>query len=555
MNEPTDSSAIFAPIWRRKWLILAVGVVAALVSYVYYKHERPTYEASTQVYLGASTEEQASASKGSSKGHGVALGGQAAIVTSIVAEEVRQRLRNEHKGALIRGAKVRAKLPEKSEFLAITTEAHSASGAAFLANTIAQAYIKRQRTKRENGIEKAIALTRRQLLRIEEATAVKEASKPAGKGASGSSGSTSAKGSSSVSASSVLQAATLSSKINELESSLGAATALQVKPARAQGALLLSPKPQKNAIFGFVLGLVLAAVAVYAFSRLDRRLRSLARIEAVLRAPLLAALPKVSRPIVRSEGPPRPSNLLVEPLRTLHTTLHPPDVSNGSSSEQGARVILFVSPDPGDGKSTLVADLALAQRASGARVVVVEANFRRPIQERLLSLDGNGSLAQVLAGRIDVDEALQRVLPAHAEGALAGEGGAGVLIATETNVGSLFVLTGDQSVANPPALLAQEGTSELLRSLAASFDYVLIDGPSPLEVSDVIPLLGVVDGVVIVARIGHAREASAQRLRQLLERPACAPVLGFVANCAARGELKRYGYSSFNGRRPASGAP
>ena len=63
-------------------------------------------------------------------------------------------------------------------------------------------------------------------------------------------------------------------------------------------------------------------------------------------------------------------------------------------------MILFLSPDPGDGKSTLVADLALVQRDAGERVVVVEANFRRPVQARLLGLEGARGLAAVLTGRL-----------------------------------------------------------------------------------------------------------------------------------------------------------
>jgi Mrp family chromosome partitioning ATPase len=84
--------------------------------------------------------------------------------------------------------------------------------------------------------------------------------------------------------------------------------------------------------------------------------------------------------------------------------------------------------------------------------------------------------------------------------------------------------------------------------LVADFDYVLVDAPSPLEVSDVMPLLGLVTGIVVVARIGHTQEASAQRLQQLLEAPTTAPVIGVVANFAGRNELKKYGFSSPGGR-------
>jgi polysaccharide biosynthesis transport protein len=261
-------------------------------------------------------------------------------------------------------------------------------------------------------------------------------------------------------------------------------------------------------------------------------------------------MPKVRRPIVRSSGqPPRPSANLLEPLRRLQAAVQLTDrTGTAAIGASAAKVILFVSPDPGDGKSTLAADLALVQRDAGERVALVEANFRRPIQSRLLGLEGDGRLAAVLEHRLNFDEAAQRVTPSVPADFHPGEeSGHGVATAVQASVGSLFVLAGDRSVPNPPALLSQESVGDLFRSLAGRFDYVLVDAPSPLEVSDVLPLLGVVDQIVVVARAGHSREASAQRLRQLLQAPSCAPVLGVVANFVAAKDLKRYGFSSYNG--------
>jgi Mrp family chromosome partitioning ATPase len=346
----------------------------------------------------------------------------------------------------------------------------------------------------------------------------------------------------------VIQEANLSSKINQLESSLGTTSAQQVKLAKRKGALLLSPKPRRDAIFGLVLGLVLAAIAAYAFSRFDRRLRSLASVDAAMGLPLLSAMPKVRQPVVRGRGePPRPSVHLIEPLHRLQAALRVSGTADGAGA-LARRVILFTSADPGDGKSTLVGDLALVQREAGERVVVVEANFRRPVQSRLLGLEGEGRLADVLNGRLDADEVMQRVAPPWVPEPPPLDGGVGVATAVQAPAGSLFVLGGDRSVLNPPALLAQETTSELLRGLASRFDYVLIDAPSPLEFSDALPLLGLVDAVVVVARVGHSREASVRRLRELLGSPSSAPVLGVVANFVARGELKRYGFSSPDAR-------
>ncbi len=209
------------------------------------------------------------------------------------------------------------------------------------------------------------------------------------------------------------------------------------------------------------------------------------------------------------------------------------------------RIILFTSSDAGDGKSTLAAALALVQREGNDRVAVVEANFRHPTLARKLGLEPSAGLAGVLGGAVALNDALQRVRPiepAPLAQPAAAEGAVATLVgARET--GSLALLAGGGEVANPPALLANGAIGGVLRSLAEDYDYVLVDAPSPLEVSDVMPLLGIVDGIVIVARVAHTREPSAQRLVQLLAQTPSAPVLGLVANCLPRKELKRFGFS------------
>ncbi|HYB24629.1 MAG TPA: hypothetical protein VED41_12575, partial [Solirubrobacteraceae bacterium] len=169
---------------------------------------------------------------------------------------------------------------------------------------------------------------------------------------------------------------------------------------------------------------------------------------------------------------------------------------------------------------------------------------------RLLGVQDAQGLAAVLAGTLAREEAMLRVAPAPGAGAVDADTQAAGATSTvvQAQAGSLFLLAAGGSVANPPALLASEAMTGLVRALAADFDYVLIDAPSPLEVSDVMPLLNLVDGIVAVARVGHTREASAQRLVQLLAGSANAPVLGVVANCVARKDSERYGFSTPNGR-------
>jgi succinoglycan biosynthesis transport protein ExoP len=552
MNETTDATSILLPLWRRKWLILVVGLVVGAASYFYYKQATRVYQSTTQIFLGASLEEQAPGEKVSAKGQTANVANQVAIINSIVIEQVRQALRKKDK-ALLRGSKIRAKSPEKSEFITVTAEAHKATTAALLANTTARTFIRRQHASRTRATERAIAIARRQLRRIEAASVPRVAPKTPTTTTGANGKTTPEKATPEVtrapSTSSVLQAASLNSKINQLEASLGVAGAEQIKPAKATAAALLSPKPRKNAIFGFVVGIVLAAIAAYALGRFDRRLRSLSGIETAYASQTLAGFPKVRRPIVRREGQPTPSRFLIEPLRRLHTGLQL-GVTPDPRRLRPSRTVLFVSADAGDGKSTLVADLALVQRDAGARVAVVEANFRRPAQARLLGLDASQGLAEVLTGKLTVAQATQRVHPiSPAELAEApGEAAAPVATFVESReAGSLFLLAGGGAVANPPALLGHPAMADLLRSVSEDFDYVLIDAPSPLEVSDVMPLLKLVDAIVIVARAGHTREMSAQRLVQLLAHSDVRP-LGIAANCLPRREMNRYGFATGDGR-------
>ncbi len=577
MNETTEPTAIFAPIWRRKWLILLVGVLVAAATYLYYKRQPTLYTASTQIYLGGGSEEQGVLNSTQNK---ITLNDrdvtdQATLInSSSLGEPVHQRLIAEHHLVAARG-KAHASAAGSSDFITITAEARTSKGAEQLADAYAAAYVKRQHTHYRHEVNAAIAATRRQLGRIEAGMAV--AARARAKGAKDGAAAGAASGAATV------QAANLASKINQLEGDLEVAGVQEISSGKTK-ATLVSPTPKRNAIFGFVLGLLLASAAAVLLSRFDRRLRSLASIEAAFGTPVLSALPAVRQPVVRTGGEPAPAEGLLEPLRRLHTTLQLGDMLE-RDRQRPPRLILFLSADAGDGKSTLLADLALVQRDAGARVAVIEADMRRPVLAGLLGVNAPYGLSDVLAGALSLGEAWQSAMhlqtgaaaaaaPGAAPGLAAGSGatqglvtvpgaeqgfvaapGAARGLATAPGPrqsvsapldprGSVSVLLSGSHTANPPALLAGERMRGVLGSAAEDFDYVLIDAPPPLQVSDALPLLGQVDGIVLVARAGHTHEAAAQRLMQLLARVSSAPVLGVLANCVSRGEVQEYGFGA-----------
>jgi len=524
MNETTDAASIFDPLWKRKWLILVVGVLVACATYVYYKHKPSVFGASTTLYLGSGSEAQlrlgnSQQPSSSPSQSAVYLADQAQLInSSLVGEAVQSRLRKEHALAAAAGS-AQATPATGSDFIAISTKARSPRAAATLANTYAQVYLEQQDAGYLKAVKTALASQRKQL---------KAARKIPGP-------------------TSQIQAQPIGEHINQLEADLAAGGNgyKQIDPAVAGGAPL-SPAPKKNAIFGFALGILLAAIAAYTLSRFDRRLRSLADIEAAFDMQILTALPRIRRPIVSRDGEPAPAQPLREPLRRLHTNLQLWETLE-RDERSAPRSILFVSPDAGDGKSTLIADLALVQREADERVAIVEADLRRPIQAKLLGIDGSQGLTDVLTGRLDISEAMQSVQfvpPAMVNSNSTGSTGSVATAVQSHALGTVSVLVSGGIVANPPALLEGRAMAGLLRSVAEDFSYVLIDAPPPLAVSDVMPLLHMVDAIVIVARVGHTREASSQRLVQLLRQASSAPVLGIVANAVSSADLNAYGFSS-----------
>ncbi len=487
---------------------------------------------------------------------------QATLIDSnSLGEPVHRRLRSEHHLAAARG-KAHASAAGSSDFITITAEARTSKGAEQLADAYAAAYVKRQHTHYRREVSTAIAATRRQLNRIEAGLAAAARAK-----AKGSKGAGAVAGAASGAA--TVQAANLASKINELEGDLEVAGVQEISSGKTK-ATLISPTPKRNAIFGFVLGILLAAAAAYLLGRFDRRLRSLASIEEAFGSPVLSALPAVRQPVVRTGGEPAPAEGLLEPLRRLHTTLQLGDMLE-HDRERAPRLILFLSADAGDGKSTLLADLALVQRDAGARVAVIEADMRRPVLAGLLGVNAPYGLSDVLAGTLSLGEAWQSAMhlqtgataptmtqgvvtasgaaqkfattPRGGQGFVAPDAGQGLSMAAGSR-GSVSVLLSGGHTTNPPALLAGERMRGVLRSAAEDFDYVLIDAPPPLQVSDALPLLGLVDGIVLVARSGHTHEAAARRLMQLLARVSSAPVLGVLANCVSRAEVQEYGFGA-----------
>jgi polysaccharide biosynthesis transport protein len=273
-----------------------------------------------------------------------------------------------------------------------------------------------------------------------------------------------------------------------------------------------SPRPLRNTLLGAALGLLLGLGLVFALDRLDRRLRNARELEALYRAPVLAALPRLGT--VEDDPAIKESlGLVCAQLRSMQ--------SNGP-----LRTIVVTSAAPGEGKSTVAAGLARAAAALGVPTLLIEADLRRPSLAGRLGLIGRGGLVDVLSCNLDVSSAIQTL---------------SVSDPNETSGTRLGVLTAGASAANPAALLGSSQMRSLIAWAASAHQLVLIDAPA-VVVADTLTIVDEVDGVLAVGRVDQVRREQVERAAVLLAR-AGTRLVGVVANGCGEQESVRSSYA------------
>jgi succinoglycan biosynthesis transport protein ExoP len=500
-----DPSKQWASLWAAKWLILIAAILVGVATYFYYDRQPRVYLANTTLLIGSSQVEEILREGGMPQGDDRALNNQAALLNSQqFAGRVRGRLQERRTAVGPFG--ISATASAEADLLAIEAQANSARDAATVANAYAAEYIERRREQIRRAYEVAIEAMKRQADRTPGTRERRE----------------------------------LLDRVGSLQTlaSVADPDAQQVDVAQPPPTAV-TPRPGRNAVFGFVLGLVLAGGIVYLRSRLDRRLRSLVEVEQVFRRPVLAAIPPLRRGRRPSGGEPAAD--MREPLRRLLTTLELERSLDRSANT--TRKILVTSAHKGEGKSIVVSNLALVAREAGLRVAVVDTDLLAPGQAQLLGVQTVPGLSDVLAGRVELDDAWQRVADQAFQPAAVRNGDA-PLADTLVKAGEIQVLASGTRTPNPSAPVASPAIGSVLASRDGDLDYVFVDAPPPLAVSDALPLLSSVDGIVVVARLGHANQTGAERLAELLEHRTAADIVGVVANGVPEEESASFGFVS-----------
>jgi len=291
----------------------------------------------------------------------------------------------------------------------------------------------------------------------------------------------------------------------------------------------IEPDLQSTMIISGVLALLGGLALAFVVDAADRRFRSPEEIRADLGVPVVGHIPVITaksktevsdavspfRPEIRVVHAPR--GRVAEAYRAVRTALY------FSTRGGGHQVIQITSPNPGDGKTTLSSNLAVSIANSGKRVLLIDADFRRPRVHRLLGASNETGFSQVIQGTTELADAIQ-----------------------ETPIPNFSLLTCGARPDNPSELLTSRRFEELVEVLRERYELVLIDTPPVLPVTDPLNVAPRVDAVLVVLRLNKAARNAGRRALDALEEVG-AKVLGVVVNGVEGGRgyggaYGQYGY-------------
>jgi succinoglycan biosynthesis transport protein ExoP len=291
----------------------------------------------------------------------------------------------------------------------------------------------------------------------------------------------------------------------------------------------ISPNPRKDWLTAILAGLTLAFGLAFGIEYLDDTIKTPEDVTKRLKLPLLGLVPALrgGRVPVLTETVPHDFG---EAFRSLRTSLV---FTSGSES---TRVMAVTSSQPLEGKTTTACNLALALALGGSRVLLIDADLRRPGLHKTMGLQNEAGLSHLLVGQARVREVIQRTADPN-----------------------LFVITAGRTPPNPSELLASERMNHFIANLAhGPFDWVVIDTPPVLAVTDAVIIAQKVASVVFVIGSEMTRRVHAERALETLQ-SGRARNIGVVLNRVDFDRNKYYysryygyQYKSYYGQTPAS---
>jgi succinoglycan biosynthesis transport protein ExoP len=279
-----------------------------------------------------------------------------------------------------------------------------------------------------------------------------------------------------------------------------------------------------NASIMLVVGIILAFI----LDSLDTGLSSVAEVESVSGLPSLALIPRGRRissvgttlsPAMRNIGTlASPKSQFAEAFRALRTSLLL------SHADAEPKIILLTSSTPSEGKTTVSINLACVLAQSNVRVLIIDADLRRPTVHHRFGLNGKVGLTSVLTGALTLEQAIQTV----------------------PELPNLDILVSGPVPPFPTEMLGSETMRELLKRCRGIYTHIVMDSPPLLSVTDSVVLSRDADAIVMIVRHGKSSKHAVRRGRDLLQRSG-APLTGIVLNAVDLNSPEYYAYYGYYG--------
>lgn len=499
----------------RKWVIVQAVVIVTLTALIVSLLMPKTYEGTAQVLI---TEKDAASAI---LGNALPLSSQPerALQTQVqlmairpVAEAAIKRLNlRMTPDELMRGVAISG--VGQTNLVRIIAKDQNPERAAKIANAIADEYVRSTRDAQRSSVAAAADEVER---RLEEA---KQEVLDLGKRVANSSNK-----SSDLAAELQIAANTYSTLAEKLEQ-LRINEQLESGPGRVVSPAVVdteavSPRLARNVTLALVLGLALGVGIAFLYEYLDNTIKSTDELEKLYSAPVLGTIPvdrmdrSTKRRLAIVEDP---GSSTAEAYRVLRNSL---DFVN---FQNDIRTIIVTSAAPGEGKSTVAANLAAALAQAGKRVVLVSVDFRRPTTDQFFGVNNMIGLSDVLLGTHSLKSALQR--PGDDQ---------------------LLVLTAGKMPPNPSELLGSAKMRDIVQALGDWGEWVIIDTPPLLAVADPASVARWSDGVLMVSQAGVSTRDAGKRALELLEKVG-AKVVGAVVWGLDESKAGSSGYGHYAG--------
>ncbi len=289
-------------------------------------------------------------------------------------------------------------------------------------------------------------------------------------------------------------------------------------------------RPQSTVILTSLAFSLLAGIVIaFLMESLDTGLRSIAEIESITELPSLAIIPRARRSSADQAGTlttaqrnigvlTQPKSQFAEAFRSLRTSLllstagHPP------------KFIVLTSATPSEGKTTAASNLAAILAQRDTRVLLIDGDLRRPNIHHRFGLNGKIGLTTVLTGATKLEETVQGV----------------------PEIPNLDILPSGPVPPFPTEMLSSGAMEAILRRCGELYDYVVVDSPPILSVTDGVILARQADAVVLVVRHGKSSKHVVRRARDILLRSG-AGITGIVLNAVDLNSPEYYGYYGYSG--------